>query len=155
MTTAAEIMAAARSYIDTPVFHRGRTHHGIDCLGLIIRAGVDSGAMPDPNEGSWPYHEYGRLPNGRRLVTSLDHFLVRIELEEAVPGDVVALSWGASVEPMHLAIRTELGGRQMIVHANPKMASKRYPHGRVLEQGYAAEWVERSRLAWRYPGIVD
>ncbi|HEY5411102.1 MAG TPA: hypothetical protein VIJ94_10295 [Caulobacteraceae bacterium] len=151
MATTADVVTAARSYIGSPIFHRGRSREGgIDCLGLVILAGVESGAMQDPDEASWPFAAYGRLPNPKRLIESLGHFLKPIEICELRPADVIGLSWGAKDLPMHLAIRAEFQGRASMIHALPLVKPPR-----VVETGYAGVWVEQTCGAWRYPGVTD
>lgn len=149
MPTRAEIVAEARTWIDAPMHHRGRSRKGgVDCLGLVIGAGVGSGGMRDPDEANWRYRDYGRLPHPGRLVETLDHFLIRIDKADAGPADVLALSWGARDLPMHLAIVGEFQGRLTIIHA--------YPHvrpPRVIETTYAGDWVDRTCGAWRYPEL--
>lgn len=150
MATADDVIWEARSLVGAPVIHRGRTRAGgVDCLGLIILSGVSAGVLDPPDEVNWPYAEYGRLPNPRRLVETLNHFLTPIDLKDAGPADVISISWGARDLPMHLAIRAEFEQRASMIHA---YAVLRPP--RVVEISYAGDWVERTCGAWRYPGLI-
>lgn len=145
------VSAEARTWIGTRVFHRNippLKGAGVDCLGLILAVGFETGALARFDWADVP--EYGRLPNPKRLIEGCERYLVAIEPDQVGEGDVIALSWGISRDlPMHLAIRTEYRGRDMIVHAHAKAIPPR-----VVEHGYSAEWPLRFCSAWRYPELV-
>jgi hypothetical protein len=60
-----EIVTEARKWLMVPHLHRGRTRHGLDCLGLGIKVaehfGVPHEDMPD----------YSEQPHPRRLVLTV------------------------------------------------------------------------------------
>lgn len=156
----ARVEAAARDWIDTPLFHSGVLSGqgrlgGIDCLGLVVFVAIEAAVVP------WTFADliaaggddyYGRVPNADRLVGMMDRFALPIAVADHRAGDVLALSWGARDVPMHLVIRVGRPGRQardMIVHADPLAKP-----GRVVETGYAADFPDRACRAWRFAGLA-
>lgn len=148
LVTRAAVVAEARTWLDVPVFHRGRTRKGgVDCLGLIIGTGVGSGAVADPNEAAQPWAEYSRVPNPRALLAGLADLMVPID--HAGDGDVVALSWGERDLAQHLAIFATFEGRRTIIHADPRARP-----ARVVEVTYGSDWPGRACSLWRFPGMA-
>jgi cell wall-associated NlpC family hydrolase len=144
------VMAEARTWIDVPIFHRGRSRAGgVDCLGLVIGTGVGSGAADDPNEAAQWWREYSRVPNPRILLAGLAELMVPIEDDQAGDGDVVTLSWGERGLAQHLAILATFEGRRTIIHADPRARP-----ARVVEVTFAAEWPDRVCNSWRYPRMA-
>lgn len=161
MTTRAQLVAEARSWVGVPIFHHGRSREGgVDCLGLIL--GVAEGT-------AYPYPiaipDYGRLPNSHHLITAMDAHLLRLDwprartdagdcgdvaatADELGDGDVIGLSWGKRDHPMHLAIAATFDGRRTIVHASPN-------DRRVLEVTFGGVWADRACMAWRFPHLTD
>lgn len=92
------LVEAARSYIGTKWRHRGRTSHGVDCVGLVLLAYRDCGVeLPD-------YRLYGREPHMDGLI---EH--VTRALGESLPpttelqdGDVIVQRF--IKDPHHVAI---------------------------------------------------
>ena len=135
MTTREEIVEEARSWKGTPYLHQGRLKgRGVDCLGVVAMVGRALGLT------DYDRLDYGRLPNPRRMRAELKAHLVEISLRDALPGDVVHMSWG--IDPMHLGILTPAG----IVHAYSRIPA-------VVEHPVDGEWRGRMRFAYRYPGI--
>ena len=56
------LVACARGWIGTPYVHQHRTRgHAVDCVGLIIGAGLEAGVLPTWTEERWaPFAAYGR-----------------------------------------------------------------------------------------------
>lgn len=150
MVTRAEVIAEFRSWVDTPIYHRGRSRKGgVDCLGLMLGAGVACGALDDPCAGGVePWGKYGRIPNPVVLVGFCDTLLLPCHTPR--PGDVIALSWGDRDAPMHLALLAAFEGRRTIIHAMPRTKPPR-----VLEMTYGADWPDRFCGAWSFPKVTD
>lgn len=153
MATAAEVQAEARTWVGVKLMHQGRTREGgVDCAGVVIRTGLDSGAAPagaSLEEVDAHLGNYSRLPNPRILLKVVALYCNPIPKEELRPADVLALSWGAERKlPMHLGILAERDGRLMLIHAYSRMAK-----ARVVEVGYSADWVDRTCSVWRYKGL--
>lgn len=113
------VISEARSWIGTPVFHRGRVKGaGVDCVGLVFAAGVNAGALiVEPGLLKAFDGSYGLLPNPVHLRAALDRWLVRVDgaLED---GDVALMTLNTTVA-MHLGILARFQGRQTLIHANP------------------------------------
>lgn len=145
MITPAQIMAEGRTWVDVPTFDKGRTRAGgVDCLGLILAVGLDTGAISGPID----VPVYGKLPNPRTLIASMDAAMIRIEAQAAGDGDVISLAWGRAGHPMHLAILATYRGRRSMIHADPLA-------GRVTEITFGGMWASRAKgcPAWRFPRL--
>lgn len=101
--TVPRLVTRARTYLDVPYRHRGRSIRGVDCAGLPMCAYADEGVvLPD-------LERYGRTPHKDGLVEAVIAALGEpIWRGRAVArsilqvGDVVALAFVQ--EPHHLAI---------------------------------------------------
>lgn len=147
----AAVVAAARQWLATPYRHQARVKgRGVDCVGLIIAAGLEAEVMTWSPEAFAPWAGYGRLPNPTKMRAGLETFLRPLAADE-VPsvGDVAFFAWRDGM-PMHLGILAEdeivAPGRLTMIHATSQIGS-------VVEHGFAGEWPGRVDSYWRYPGI--
>lgn len=149
MVTRADIATQARSWLETPFHHQGRTRGvGCDCGGLVGGVAVALGIVPadwwqttfDPIFGG-----YDSQPSHGTLQRVCESFMVRHHGAPDV-GDVLLMRFGA--EPQHLAIVADYrhGGLSM-VHA--LAASKK-----VVEHRLDATWRGRVVRVYRMPGVV-
>ena len=145
------LVEAARRWVGTPYRHQHRTRgHAVDCVGLVIGAGLDAGVLRTWSEQAWaPHSAYGRAPNPEHMGRAIRQFLNPIDLDPratAPDGSVAFMGWREHL-PMHLAIMaTAADGRRTMIHA--------YAHiGRVVEHGSDGPWPERVVSWWSYPGI--
>lgn len=152
-TDPAVLVAAARAWLGTPYVHQHRTRGvAVDCVGLVIGAGLDAGVLSTWTEEAWaPHRNYGRAPNPEHMGRAIRQFLEPLDIspEEVGPDAAVAfMGWRAHM-PMHLAIMaTTPDGRRTMIHA--------FGHiGRVVEHGFDQEWPGRVVSWWRYPGIQE
>lgn len=135
-----DIVAEARSWLDTPFRHQGRVRGvGVDCAGVVVQVGQALGLV------EYDTTNYGRQPVPSRMGEILDRYLVRILLQDVQPGDIYWMRFG---DPMHVAIASTLeDGRAGIIHA--------YSHiGRCVEHGLDVKWRRRIVRAYRYPGVA-
>lgn len=149
------VVIAARQWIDTPYQHQARVMgRGVDCVGLIIAAGLAAGVMEWTEEAFAPWRGYGRLPNPAKMREGMERFLTPIP-DGTLPmiGDVAWFRWREGL-PMHLGIlacheRPEAGlpPRLTIIHATQNV-------GRVVEHAFAGEWPERVDSWWSYPVLA-
>lgn len=129
-----EIVAAARSCLDTPFKHQGRVPGvGIDCAGLGVHVMYSLGL---------PYKDlrgYGPIPHEGRLKAILDMqpSFERIKKEQSEAGDILLIRIGKN--PSHVAIQT---GPESIIHAYQVV-------GRVVEHRMDAEWRKSIISAYR------
>jgi cell wall-associated NlpC family hydrolase len=147
------LVAAARHWIGTPYVHQHRTRgHAVDCVGLIIGAGLDAGVLPGWSPEAWSrYSRYGRAPNPEHMTRAINEFLCPLDLDPRTPApdaSVAFIGWRDHM-PMHLAIMaTAEDGRRTMIHA--------FAHiGKVVEHGFDAPWPDRVVSWWSYPGIQE
>lgn len=133
MTTRAEIVAAARSYLGVRWHHQGRNRAGLDCIGLVIAVAHDLG-LSDYDIGG-----YARVPDGKTLRATMCEQMDLLK-REPLPGDVLLFAFQRT--PLHTAIRTDTG----MIHA---FANKRM----VIEHGFDAIWRSRLVCAFGYRGV--
>lgn len=152
-TEAQRLVAAARSWMGTPYVHQHRTKgQAVDCVGLIIGAGLEADVLPTWSPEDWaPHSAYGRAPNPEHMSRAIRQFLSPLDLDraEAAPDSAVAFMGWRDHLPMHLAIMaTAPDGRRTMIHA--------FAHiGRVVEHGFDGEWPSRVVSWWRYPGVPE
>lgn len=149
MTTRAQVVAEARSWIGTPFVHQASLKGiGCDCIGLVCGVAIECGFWPADiwsTPEAKPYVGYGRCPDGR-LIAGCRQYLDAIPFAEAAAGDVLALRVGDK-HAQHIGIVTELDPLTML-HS--------YSRARVMaciEQPVGAFWHQRFVAAFRFRGI--
>lgn len=146
MTTRAEVVAEALSWVKTPCIHQAHLKGvGCDCGGLIGGVAVALGIVPANwwYTGFAPHAGYARQPHGNSLIDVLDAFMPRIEPSDAQAGDVLVMRF--SRHPQHLAIKTPHG----MVHALNSGAG-----ASVAEHSIDAKWQRRITHAYAFPGVT-
>jgi len=139
MIERAAVLAEARSLVDTPWHHLGRSEHGLDCVGLVrvvcMRLGISD----------YDLATYPREPKSSQF---LGHFLAaggtRVPLDAALPADL--LLFREKHYPCHVAILSERNGLPSIIHAH---ATRR----KVVEEALIPEWMAKRVAAIRMPGV--
>lgn len=103
---------AAVGYYGTRWKDHGRSRTGLDCVGLIILAGRDSGFFaPD-----FDFQEYTRFPTGFSLVETVSRFLTKKPLGQVADGNI--LCHRDQVFPCHASIYWNRPGYgPSIIHA--------------------------------------
>lgn len=145
MTTRAEVVAAARSLLETPyVTHQRQAGVGVDCIGLpILVARMCGFVAPDFDINGYPMQ-----PNGE-MVPLLDRYLLRVPQARMQAGDVLTVSWGDH-RAHHVGIvapHSAYPGRLSLIHAYPKQ-------GRVVEHRLAFDNFMRFVAAHQFPGVA-
>src|SRR3954464_8104787 len=99
------IVAAARSWVGTPYQHQQMLKGvGVDCVGVILGTGFESGTLTITEEAWAPFANYSRTPNPRKMAIAMKQFLVPVDADSAPrPGLVAWLQWRDDL-PMHLGI---------------------------------------------------
>lgn len=136
-----QIIAAARSHIDTPFRHQGRAAQGVlDCAGLVVAVADAIGADYLDQQG------YSSHPSNGLLESALDAqpCLVRVPLSDMQPADVLLMKFAS--DPQHLAIYIGFSQAYQdfgIVHA--------YAQARkVCEHRLTDEWRARIVRVYRF-----
>lgn len=131
-----ELVNQARTYLKTPFRHRGRTRHGLDCAGLIVRCFQDLGRPVKD------LRVYGREPHRdglRQVVLSND--VVRVD-GPWEPGDILLMKFVS--EPHHLGIAGDyFAGGLSLIHSYGEV-------GRVIEHRLDDVWKSRVLEVYRY-----
>lgn len=148
------LVAAARSWVGTPYRHQHKLKGvGVDCVGLIIGAGLEAGVLSITDEEWAPFAGYSRTPNPSHMTRAIEAFMrplmIRPMPAELPPdGSVCWMGWRENL-PMHLAILATLpDGRRSMIHAYDRAR-------KCVEHGFDQEWPTRVISWWRYPGVPE
>jgi len=132
------VVEEARKYLGSPFRHQGRTHTGIDCAGLIIKA------LSNLGTNLYDVPGYGRQPKDSELEGQMDKQLVRLSAQESWRvGDVLLMRFG--LEPQHVALVSRLDP-VYILHTNSSI-------GRVVEHILDQRWQRLVVCSYRLPGV--
>jgi len=136
MTTGADVVAEARTWLDTPYHHQGRVRGvGVDCLGLLVGVGRALGLT------QFDITNYPRIPTYDSLTRGCEDNLVRVRPPSLQAGDVLLLRFDKW--PGHLAILTD---DDTIIHAY-------FARRKVVEHRIDADWWRKTRGTYRFPGV--
>lgn len=140
---AARLVDAARVYLGAPWRHLGRSgRRGVDCIGLVLAAAADAG-LPASYAAEPP--PYAKGHRGPEFLAALRDRCLRIPLDAAAPGDVLAFADGQFAA--HVGIRSERHGVAHVIHAH---ARRRV----VIEEPLAHELERSLRAAFRVPAAA-
>jgi cell wall-associated NlpC family hydrolase len=146
MTTHAQVIAEARSWVGTPFAHQQRTKGlAVDCIGLLIGMGRELGMV----EHAFDFNGYARIPDGHTLLEHCERHMTRITQAEMQPGDAVVVSFDAAPQHFGVLVPYRHGGLA-IVHA-----ASRY--GKVIETRLLFGTSPLSMkfvAAYRLPGVA-
>lgn len=142
MLTRDQIVAEARTWIDTPFHHQGRLKGvGVDCVGVIVEVAHALGIS------SYDTLDYAPNPNPQAMRAELEAHLDRIDFAAAQPGDI--LWFRIELDPQHLGILTVAGSEPWMVHAFHRRGVDR-----VIEQRVPDWWRRRVVGCYRYRGVA-
>ncbi len=143
--TRAQIVVAAREYINTPFEHQGRIKGvAVDCVGLIFGVAINTGAIP---AGSEIPNDYRRGGDGALMETLLSHYMDKLDSwTDAGIGDVLAMAYSPAI-PQHCMIVTARDGDEItVIEAGAQC---------VVEHRLDASFRRRMHSAYRVKGLVD
>ncbi|MFM9889785.1 MAG: NlpC/P60 family protein [Rickettsiales bacterium] len=145
MTTAHELVAAARSYLGVRFAHQGRSDAGLDCLGLLLlsaeKAGLRFGGL---SALALDVPHYGTRPDSVLLGSKLGDYLVAVHV--AQPGDILLLAIDG--RPQHLALVSDYPAKGMLGMIHAYAATRK-----VVEHAYDAHWQAATRQIFRLPQL--
>lgn len=146
MTTRAEVIAVARSWLATPFHHQARAKGaGVDCIGLVIGVSRELGLVA----ADFDVRGYARVPDGRSLLTLADQHMRRIDRGSMQAGDVIVVRWAR--DPQHFAILADYAhGGLSIIHAYGQPGGG----GKVQEQRLDEAMLARFVAAYALPGVA-
>lgn len=147
MTTRAEIVRVARTYINTPFAHRGRQPGlGLDCAGVPICVCRELGTVaPD-----FDVPAYTPTPDGHTMIEWCNANLQRVEQAAMQPGDMVIAI--VDKDPQHIGILGDYrhGGLSIIHACNAGSCAP----PRVIETRLMFSRALRFVAAFALPGIA-
>ena len=130
----ADLVAIARTWLDVPFRHQGRSRAGVDCGGLLIMVAHDAGLNIIPPA------TYSLSPDPQMIADTLQANCIKVPFYDIDPGDVLLFSFAG--EPRHVGIASELTGEPAVIHAWAKP-------GKVVEHRIDDLWHKRLRAAYR------
>lgn len=144
MITRKQVVTQARTWIGTPFHHQGRVKHvGVDCIGLLVGVIKELGikSTKKDNNGnlipleSFDNTNYGRLPDGVLLQTSIEKHFYKVERNNIKPGDVLLFKFDEN--PQHIGIATDYPTDGLgLIHCYQCS-------GKVVEHIFSKIWHER------------
>lgn len=134
-------VTAARSYVGCPWLHMGRTRRGIDCVGIIINAGLECGLHQYDDE-----IYYTRKSSGQDLLAPFRAHMIEMPLNRHVftrfkPADL--LIFKDKYYPQHVGILATRRGKPSLIHAS-------IVHRKVHEEYITADWEHKAITAFRF-----
>ena len=134
----ATVVAAARTRIGTPFHHQGTVAGvGMDCRGLVVDVATELGIKTSIETN------YSRYPTGQHLIEVCDQYMERIQTDELLPGDVVAIMFEG--DPQHVAFVGDYAGGLSLIHSLARRG--------VVEHRLDSVWSKRITQAYRIPGV--
>jgi hypothetical protein len=154
MITRAQVIEAARDWVDTPFQHQGRVKgRAVDCVGLVLCVCEELGAAgASLTPESWTrlpqYTNYGPMPFQRQVFDECMRRLIKRPWKDGFkPGDVLSLR--VPTEPCHVAIVSGVNGVPYMIHAYGGSRMKCSEH--VLD----VKWQNRIAGVFTIPGVED
>lgn len=127
------LIEEARTWINTPFRHQGRSRKGVDCIGYLAASANRFGANVElPTD-------YSLDVDPVRFKNDLKKHFEEIPLSRAIWGDLIVVRYQG--KSTHLVLRTPEG----IIHA-----SRQYR--KVVEHGFEGDWKRGAIMAFRLPG---
>lgn len=142
MSTRAQVVAEARSWLGTPWVHQHQVKGvAVDCAQHTIAVGQACGFVP----AELQVNDYGREPNGTILKVCGAH-MEPISEADMLPGDVVVVM--VEHQPQHLGIVADyVHGGLSVVHASNSSRKQVIESRLVFMRGF------RFVAAYRFRGI--
>ena len=137
------IVLEAFDWVGTPYHHQARVKKvGVDCAQLV--AGVAENVFPKLKPINTPvysveWHMHNREEKMCELIESFK--CTRIELSEAIPGDILTFKFGRVQSHMGILINDN-----QFIHA-------RLDVGKVVINQLSGMWLEHLGRAYKFPGL--
>ena len=135
LTTGAQVVSEARTWVGVPFLHQGRTRNGVDCWGLPVVVLRALNVLPEGFDRT----DYARAPAPGDFE---DRMRYCTPLPKIVPGCLVGIRFKRTTT--HVAIYTDT---DTLIHSLEK-------HAKVIEHGFRGMWRSRWAMgAWALPGV--
>ena len=136
MVQSREIVKTARTLINTPYHHQGRTPGvGIDCIGVVITVGHQL------NLFDYDYSNYTREADGKLLTLVEKHC---VKLPKLTEGAIAVFKLSAI--PHHVGIISKFRGNWGLIHAYQNV-------GRVREHEFISWWQNKLIGVYGLPNV--
>lgn len=136
MTSQFEIVKTARTLINTPYRHQGRTPWvALDCIGVVIAVGHQLSLF------DYDYSNYSREPDGTLLTLVEKHCEKLPDLTEGA----IAI-FKLSAIPHHVGIISKFRGNWGLIHAYQNV-------GRVKEHEFIGWWQNKLIGVYGLPNV--
>lgn len=135
--TSEEFVARARTWLDVPFHHQGRSRLGTDCAGYIECLILEAGLAPP---GYSAPRNYARRPQAQ-LKQVLDEYLD--PTTKAGPGVIVLICFPQEAFASHVAVCTGPN----IIHCYERVK-------KVVEHGYREPWLRWTAGFYRVRGLT-
>ena len=132
-----DIVEAARTLINTPYKHQGRTRYGLDCSGVIVVTAMLAGLT----DSIWGETNYSRNSNNS-LQKGLERYCYPMEKLQV---GTVAL-FKLSPIPYHCGIITNYEGDLGLLHAYENV-------GKVREHALIPWWRDKIYKIYGFPNV--
>lgn len=134
-----QIVEIARKYEGVPWLHQGRNIYGLDCVGFIVKVGLDLGCRVIDIKA------YSEFYNPKVLIKAFeDNGCRKIHKSKLLSGDIVLINIGKV--PMHVGILTMKNGVKHIIHSFGSS-------GKVREEEVYDLFEKRFRFGFAFPGL--
>ncbi|MGH8520140.1 MAG: NlpC/P60 family protein [Gammaproteobacteria bacterium] len=142
MTDALTLIAAARTWLQTPYRHQASVKGlGADCVGFLRGAAVEAGVITPELAESLPT-DYSRQPAGGELRRRMGELLMPAPLENLRPGDLLLIRFAR--EDQHVAMLTVVEPEPYVIHCGRQG---------VVEHRLDSVWTSRVTRAYRFRGL--
>ncbi len=140
--TGGQIVAEARTWINTPYIHQASIKHvGCDCLGLV--RGIWRELVGDEPQNTPAYSPAWAETGGREeLFAAANAHFDQIDKANPIAGDLLLFRLRAKSPAKHLGIYT---GKNHFIHA--------YDGASVVESAMSDFWWRRIDASFRFPGV--
>lgn len=136
--TSDDVIVAARSWLDVPFIHQGRSREGVDCVGFVICCLRDDLSLLPK---CFDVNGYGHKPDGT-LFSECDKRLTRAKPK---PGGIFVMRFAEEPQHMGFIVPYRHGGFA-IIHA----LSRRH---RIVEHRLDKLWESRILGTFEIPGV--
>jgi len=146
MTTALQVVEAARRWVGTRWRHQGAERGvGTDCVGLLVGVAYELGlGDARPEARAQDFNGYGRAPDPALLLRAAELYLD--QADGLTLGGVLLMRFRSA--PQHFAIVSQLDPLPYIVHAYAQAR-------RVVENRVDDVWRGRIVRHYRFRGVSD
>ena len=137
--TGADVVRVARGFLGVKYRHQGRSHEGVDCIGLPVCVRAELGLPAMDSFG------YAKRSEGSEMLDYCRANMVSVERSSLQPGDLLVQMSGVI---RHIAIVGDYpGGGLSIIHAH-------LPNKKVVECRLDDQFMKTVRGCFRFPEVT-